>query len=43
MALHFVFLTLWLVLGMFLHLTKVITIGKVWNVWFRVWTGSTLF
>eukprot|EP01034_Spumella_vulgaris_P045424 gene45424-56580_t len=28
---------------MFLNLTKVITIGKVWNVWFRMWTDSTLF
>eukprot|EP01034_Spumella_vulgaris_P034282 gene34282-42278_t len=42
-ALNVTFLSLWLLLGMFLHLTKVITIGKVWNVWFRVWTGSTLF
>eukprot|EP01034_Spumella_vulgaris_P038918 gene38918-48057_t len=43
LPLNVAFILSWLLLGMFLHLSKVITIGKVWNVWFRVWTGSTLF
>lgn len=33
-------LVVWFVLGTFSYMTKTITIGRVWNVWFRVWTGG---
>eukprot|EP01034_Spumella_vulgaris_P032539 gene32539-40151_t len=36
-----VFLFVWLILGIFFHMTKVITLGIVWNTWFRVWTGGS--
>jgi hypothetical protein len=34
------FLFLWYFFGIFLHLTKTLTIGNVWNLWFRVFTLS---
>eukprot|EP01033_Poteriospumella_lacustris_P007904 gene7903-5681_t len=36
------FLGFWFVVGAFLHLSKMITIGSVWNVWFQIWTQSDL-
>lgn len=33
-------LAAWFVVGAFLHLSKMITIGSVWNVWFAFWTQS---
>jgi hypothetical protein len=33
------FLAFWLLVGIFLQMTKTIAMGTVWNVWFRVWTG----
>eukprot|EP01033_Poteriospumella_lacustris_P005766 gene5766-4131_t len=33
-------LVAWFVVGAFLHLSKMITIGSVWNVWFAFWTQS---
>lgn len=35
---HFVFLIFWLSLGMFLHMSKLLTVNRVWNMWFFVWT-----
>lgn len=34
------FLGLWFLVGCMLHLTKLMSVGKVWNVWFSVWTRS---
>jgi hypothetical protein len=36
----FPFLLFWYFFGIFLHLTKTLTIGNVWNLWFRVFTLS---
>lgn len=33
------FLVFWLLIGIFLQMTKTIAMGTVWNVWFFVWTG----
>jgi hypothetical protein len=33
------FLVFWLCVGIFLQMTKTISMGTVWNVWFYVWTG----
>jgi len=41
--LHVPFYVFWLALGFFLHQTKVIAIGRVWTLWFRVWTGTRYF
>eukprot|EP01034_Spumella_vulgaris_P027693 gene27693-34455_t len=30
---------IWLMLGIFLQMTKTIAMGTVWNAWFYVWTG----
>lgn len=38
--LHITFLLLWLLLGFYLHMTKLMTIGTVWNLWIRWWTLS---
>lgn len=38
---NILFLNFWYVVGAFLHMSKMITIGKVWNLWFQVWTQST--
>jgi hypothetical protein len=35
------FLVLWLMIGIFLQMTKTIAMGTVWNTWFYVWTGHT--
>jgi len=37
---HTFTLLFWFVLGAFFYMTKTITIGRVWNFWFRVWTGG---
>ena len=34
------FLPFWLAMGCVFHATKVIAVGAVWNLWFRVWTCS---
>eukprot|EP01031_Cornospumella_fuschlensis_P024809 gene24809-29980_t len=34
------FLGFWFLVGVFLHLTKMLTVGKVWNAWFSIWTQS---
>lgn len=33
------FLVLWLMVGIFLQMTKTIAMANVWNLWFYVWTG----
>jgi len=35
-----VFLSLWFLIGIILQMTKVLAIGRVWNVWFTMWTAS---
>lgn len=37
------FLTVWLLIGLFLYQMKMLAIGKVWNSWFYSWTQSTDF
>ena len=43
LAVHVPFWVCWFVVGTVLYQTKVITIGPVWNLWFRVWSGNDLF
>ena len=38
-----VLLVVWLFIGLFLYQTKMLAIGKVWNVWFFTWTRSNDF
>jgi hypothetical protein len=33
-------LFLWFCAGVFLHMTKTITVGRVWSAWFRIWTNT---
>jgi photosystem II stability/assembly factor-like uncharacterized protein len=33
-------LFLWFCVGVFLHMTKTITVGRVWSAWFRIWTNT---
>lgn len=37
------FIMVWLVVGMVMQVIKVIAVGRVWNVWFQVWTGDESF
>lgn len=39
---NILFLAFWYLVGAFLHMSKMITIGTVWNVWFQLWTQSTI-
>lgn len=37
--LYFTFLASWFVLGIYLHMSKVLSIGRVWNGWVFIWRG----
>lgn len=37
------FLIVWLIVGMLLQVTKILAVGRVWNFWFRVWTGDETY
>ena len=36
---YLAFLAMWFVLGAYLHMAKVLAIGRVWNLWIFVWRG----
>ena len=36
-------LVLWLVLGIFLHMTKLLAVSRIWNFWFYCWTATRDF
>ena len=38
-----IFLVAWLITGLFLYQTKMLAVGKVWNVWFFTFTQSNNF
>jgi hypothetical protein len=40
LLINILFLFLWFCVGVFLHMTKTVTIGRVWTAWFRIWTNS---
>ena len=37
------FAAIWLLVGLFLYQTKMLAIGKVWNIWFVAWTRCNDF
>ena len=43
LAVHLPFYIVWLFIGFFLHQTKSLAIGKIWTLWFRVWTGTNKY